>query len=191
VEPVEINLGLYYLRALRADDHIDDRKAIIEAFADPETRQWVPGYSIEDLEDAGRYIASRLREWEKDTRFSWAVADPFTGELLGEVGLKDIDLDSGVAEASCWTHPAGRGRGMASRALSAALRFGFGAIGLQRVEYKYFESNHASERVAEKCGFLVIDRIEQAVLGDGNEEALVVRVRNEDLNRNGNTHVDV
>jgi RimJ/RimL family protein N-acetyltransferase len=191
VEPVEINLGLYYLRTLRADDHIDDRPAIVENFADPDTRQWVPGYSIDNLDDAGRYIASRLREWDKDTRFSWAVADPFTGELLGEVGLKDIDLAAATAEAACWTHPAGRGRGMASRALSAALRFGFGAIGLQRVEYKYFESNIASEKVAEKCGFTVIDRVEQATLGDGTEEALVVRVRNGELNRNVSTSVKV
>lgn len=191
MEPVEINLGLYYLRALRADDHIDDRPAIIEGFADPDTRQWIPGYRIDDLDDAGRYIASRLREWAKDTRFSWAVADPTTGELLGEVGLKDLDLDAGTAEASCWTHPAGRGRGMASRALSAALRFGFGAIGLHRVEYKYFESNIASARVAEKCGFAVIERMEQATLGDGREERLVVRVRNGELNRNASNHVDV
>lgn len=176
MEPVEINLGLYYLRALRADEHIDDRPAIVEGFADPDTRQWVRGYRIDSLADAGRYIAHRNEEWAKDTRFSWAVADPTTGELLGEVGLKDLDLIEGTAEAACWTHPAGRGRGMASRALSAALRFGFGAIGLQRVVCKHFESNVASARVAQKCGFELIDRVEQAMLGDGTEERLVVRV---------------
>ncbi len=176
MEPVEINLGLYYLRALRADDRIDDRPAIVENFADPDTRQWVPGYRIESLADAGRYITHRNEEWAKDTRFSWAVADPTTGELLGEVGLKDIDLAEGVAEASCWTHPAGRGRGMAPRALGAALRFGFGAIGLRQVVYKYFESNLASARVAQKCGFERTLDIEQAVLGDGTEERLLVLV---------------
>jgi RimJ/RimL family protein N-acetyltransferase len=176
VEPVEINLGLYYLRALRADDRIDDRPAIVETFADPDTRRWVPGYRIESLADAGRYIAHRNEEWAKDTRFSWAVADPTTGELLGEVGLKDVDLADGTAEASCWTHPAGRGRGMAPRALSAALRFGFGALGLRRVVYKYFESNLASARVAQKCGFHLTEDAEQAALGDGTEERLLVRV---------------
>ncbi|HEV2784659.1 MAG TPA: GNAT family N-acetyltransferase [Actinophytocola sp.] len=180
MEPVEINLGLYYLRALRADEHIDDRPAVLEGFADPDTRRWVPGYQIDDLADAGAYIARRTREWARDVRYSWAVADPFTGELLGEVGLKELDLTAGTAEAACWTHPAGRGRGMASRALAAALRFGFGAVGLKCVVYRHFSSNLASARVAEKCGFLVTDQVEQAELGDGTEERVVVRLLTRD-----------
>jgi RimJ/RimL family protein N-acetyltransferase len=136
----------------------------------------VPGYRIDDLADAGVYIARRASEWVRDKRYSWAVADPTTGELLGEVGLKDLDLTEGTAEAACWTHPAGRGRGTASRALAAALRFGFGAIGLDRVVYKHFASNVASARVAEKCGFHLTEQVEQAMMGDGTEERLVVRV---------------
>jgi RimJ/RimL family protein N-acetyltransferase len=176
VEPVEINLGLYYLRALRADDRVDDRQAVLEGYADPETRQWAPHYRIDDLAAAGAYIAQRAREWAQDVRCSWAVADPFTGELLGEVGLKELDLSAGTAEAAIWTHPAGRGRGTASRALAAALRFGFGALGLERVLYKHFASNTASARVAEKCGFQPTGQVEQAVLGDGTEDRVVVRV---------------
>jgi RimJ/RimL family protein N-acetyltransferase len=174
VEPVEINLGLYYLRALRADEHLDDRPAIIEGFADPETRQWVPGHHIDDFARAEAYVARRAKEWAEDTRYSWAVADPSTGEMLGEVGLKELDLSAGTAEASCWTHPAGRGRGMASRALAAVLRFGFGAVGLNSVVYKHFAGNHASARVAEKCGLTRTDRLEQAARGDGAEETVVV-----------------
>ena len=180
MEPVEINLGLYYLRALRADDHIDDRRAIVEGFTDRDTRLWAPGWEIEDLDDAGRYIALRAKEWANDIRYSWAVADPTTGELLGEVGLKELDLEAGTAEAACWTHPAGRGRGVASRALGAALRFGFGAIGLERVRYKHFESNTASARVAEKCGFSQIERVGQAELGDGTEDRVLVRIATRD-----------
>lgn len=176
MEPVEINLGLYYLRALRADGRLDDRQAVVENFTDPDTRRWVPGYQINDLAAAGAYIARRAGEWARDVRYSWAVADPTTGELLGEVGLKDLDLANRTAEATCWTHPAGRGRGTASRALAAALRFGFGAIDLESVVYKHFASNVASARVAEKCGFRLTEQIEQATSGDGTEERLVVRL---------------
>lgn len=180
MEPVEINLGLYYLRALRADEHIDDRPAIVENYADADTRRWAPGWDISDLTDAGRYVALRAREWADDRRYSWAVADPTTGELLGEVGLKELDLEAGTAEAACWTHPAGRGRGVAGRALGAALRFGFGAVGLHSVRYKHFESNAASARVAEKCGFQRIERIEQAKRGDGTEDRVLVRIATRD-----------
>jgi RimJ/RimL family protein N-acetyltransferase len=180
VEPVEINLGLYYLRALRADDRIDDRQAIVEGFTDPDTKLWAPGWDVGDLAAAGRYVALRAEEWAKDVRYSWAVADPTTGELLGEVGLKELDLVAGTAEAAVWTHPAGRNRGVAARALGAAVRFGFGAVGLECVRYKHFESNKAAARVADKCGFSQLERIWQATLGDGSEDRLLVRIANRD-----------
>jgi RimJ/RimL family protein N-acetyltransferase len=158
VEPIEINTGRYYLRALRADDRLDDRPAIVEAFADDQMRTWVPDYRIGTRADADAYIARRAHEWADGLRCSWAIAEPTTGALLGEVGLRDLDLAGHTAEASCWTHPAYRGRGVAVDALSAAMRFGFGGLGLTAIRYGHAEGNTASRRVAEKCGFRLTGR---------------------------------
>lgn len=171
MEPVEINAGSYYLRAMRADDQFDDRPAIVAGFSDPDTRRWAPNYRIDDLAAAGDYIERRAKEWAGDIRCSWAIADPVTGALLGEVGLKELDLEAGTAEAYCWTHPASRGRGAAAGCLGAALRFGFGALGLRRIVYQHAKGNLASRRVAEKCGFRLINDGERVVvLGDGTED---------------------
>lgn len=70
MEPVEINAGAWYLRALRCDDRIDDRPALAE---------------MGDT-DAG-YVQMRAAQWESDTMYSWAVCEPTTGELLAEVAL--------------------------------------------------------------------------------------------------------
>ncbi|MDQ3402085.1 MAG: GNAT family N-acetyltransferase [Actinomycetota bacterium] len=154
MEPVEINAGKFYLRALRADDRIDDRPAVVEGFTDPESMRWLPLYDVDTLERAGDYIARRAAEWDAETRFSWAVADPLTADLLGEVVLKDLDLDDGTAEAGCWAHPAVRGKGVTTEALRAMLRFGFHGLGLREIGYKYGPGNIASRRVAEKLGFV-------------------------------------
>jgi hypothetical protein len=70
VDPVEINAGPWYLRGLRADERIDDRPALAELGAtDPD------------------HVARRTAEWSADTRYSWAVCEPTTGELLAEVTL--------------------------------------------------------------------------------------------------------
>jgi hypothetical protein len=70
VEPVEINAGAWYLRALRADDRIDDRPALAElGETDPE------------------YVARCSARWDSDATYSWAVCEPTTGELLAEVTL--------------------------------------------------------------------------------------------------------
>ena len=156
MEPVEINAGSYYLRQLRADRHLDDRAVLMEAFADPTHRKYVLNYRLRTLDEATEYIALRVAQWEGDERCSWAVAEPTTGRLLGEVGLRELDLSAGYAEASVWVHPAERGQGIATTALNAALRFGFGGLGLREVSYRYEETNTVSASVAAKCGFTLL-----------------------------------
>ncbi|MGW5052834.1 GNAT family N-acetyltransferase [Actinokineospora sp. NPDC004072] len=170
MEPVEINAGKYYLRALRADDRIDDRPAVLAGFSDPVSRRWLSHVAVHDLASAGAYIEQRARDWAAGTRFSWAVADQLTGALLGEVLLKEVDLAAGVAEAGCWTHPAARGQGLATEALGAVIRFGFGALGLTKILYRHETANAASARVAAKLGFTEVDAVDGTTtlaLGNG------------------------
>jgi hypothetical protein len=70
VDPVEINAGQWYLRALRADSRIDDRAALADlGVTDPD------------------HVARCAALWSADTRYSWAVCEVTTGELLAEVTL--------------------------------------------------------------------------------------------------------
>ncbi|MGE2836600.1 hypothetical protein [Mycobacterium sp. SMC-4] len=70
MEPVEINAGAWYLRALRADDRVDDRPALADLGEhDPD------------------YVENAAAQWRSETRFTWAVCEPTTGELLAEVTL--------------------------------------------------------------------------------------------------------
>ena len=73
MEPVEINSGAWYLRALRADDRIDDRPALADlGETDPD------------------YVTRRATMWASDTGYSWAVCEPTTGEMLGEVRVDPL-----------------------------------------------------------------------------------------------------
>ncbi|MDA4108981.1 hypothetical protein [Mycolicibacterium holsaticum] len=97
MEPVEINAGAWYLRALRADDRIDDRPALAEMG-----------------ETAAEYIETRAAQWESDTVYSWAVCEPTTGELLAEVTLAP-----GTGHIGSRARP---GHDAAARAASDAVR---------------------------------------------------------------------
>jgi hypothetical protein len=70
LEPVEINAGQWYLRALRADGRIDDRPALADL----------------GVTDPG-HVAHSAAAWSADTGYSWAVCDVTTGELLAEATL--------------------------------------------------------------------------------------------------------
>ncbi|MFI5509548.1 hypothetical protein ACIA48_18940 [Mycobacterium sp. NPDC051804] len=68
MEPVEINAGTWYLRALRDDELMDDRPALAAM-----------GESDPD------YVARCTAQWATDTGYTWAVCEPTTGEMLAEV----------------------------------------------------------------------------------------------------------
>lgn len=70
MDPVEINNGTWYLRGLRHDDRVDDRPALADL---GET----------DLD----YVHDAEDGWAADTKYTWAVCEPSTGELLAEVTL--------------------------------------------------------------------------------------------------------
>ncbi|MQA08567.1 MAG: GNAT family N-acetyltransferase [Pseudonocardiaceae bacterium] len=173
MEPVEINAGLYYLRQLRADRHIDDRPALVDAFADAETQLYRTA-RIPDVTVADRYLETRAEQWRNDQRYSWAVAEQTTGELLAEVDLTDLRPDHRYAELTCWTHPEHRGRGILGAAIPAVLRFAYGGLELHHVSYRHAASNVASRRVAEKCGFILDGRMREAFVVDGTPEDMLI-----------------
>ncbi|ORB67025.1 hypothetical protein [Mycolicibacterium tusciae] len=73
MEPVEINAGAWYLRALRADELMDDRPALA-AMGESD-----PGY-----------VARCTARWASDTGYTWAVCEPTTGEMLAEVSIDPV-----------------------------------------------------------------------------------------------------
>lgn len=86
MEPVEVNAGAWYLRALRDDERVDDR----------------PRLRLAGRDDPA-YVRVRAAQWAADAHYSWAVCEPTTGELLGEVGL--TPLEPGEALLSGWSLP--------------------------------------------------------------------------------------
>jgi RimJ/RimL family protein N-acetyltransferase len=173
MDAVEINAGAWYLRVPRADDRIDDGPAVLASCLDLEIRRWRHRPPADPAE-ADAYIRRRARDWARDERCTWAVCEPTTGEMLGEVSLEHLDLGMGQAEAACWTLPHARRTGMTTTALSAVLRFAFGGLGLHRVTYQWAVGNAASGRVAEKCGFRTEGRLRDAWVADGERYDVII-----------------
>jgi hypothetical protein len=70
MDPVEINAGAWYLRALRADARMDDRPSLAQlGETDPD------------------YVSRTERQWAEDARYTWAACEPTTGEMLAEIAL--------------------------------------------------------------------------------------------------------
>ncbi|WP_327148273.1 hypothetical protein [Nocardia sp. NBC_01329] len=110
MEAIEINAGAWYLRALRADERIDDRPALAaNGITDPE------------------YVTRRRTQWAEESRFSWAVCEPTTAELVAEIGV--TPRRDGTAEIESWALPGHREA--LDVAEPAVRRFAEGALGLR------------------------------------------------------------
>ncbi|MBF6212345.1 hypothetical protein IU433_18035 [Nocardia puris] len=110
MEPVEINAGTWYLRALRADERIDDRPALADGgITDPE------------------YVARRTAGWDAETHYSWAVCEPTTAEMVAEIVV--TPAADGTADLTGWSRS---GYEPALEAGSTAVsRFVTGGLGLR------------------------------------------------------------
>ncbi len=75
------------------------------------------------------------------------------GELVGAVGL-ELDLENRQAELGYWIGKPYWGRGLATEAAGAVLRYGFEELSLNRVHAHHFAPNTASGRVLEKIGMV-------------------------------------
>ena len=84
------------------------------------------------------------------------------GALCGVVGLFHVDARTGSGEMGYWVGTGTEGRGVATRACRAMLRYAFDDLELHRVELKCAASNGRSAAVAERLGFTLEGRLRLA-----------------------------
>jgi [ribosomal protein S5]-alanine N-acetyltransferase len=129
------------------------------------------------------YTAISAARWleqvaiEKPT-VSFAIAMP--DELIGGIGfVLGSDVFRETAEIGYWLGEPFWNRGIATRAVRAFTDWGFADLALRRIFAGVFETNLASARVLEKCGYVCEGRLRKSVLKDGRvlDELLYAVVR--------------
>jgi RimJ/RimL family protein N-acetyltransferase len=73
--------------------------------------------------------------------------------LVGFAAFVRLSLEEQQGEIGYAVAPAGRGRGLSTRAVALLTDWGFGGLGLERIELRIDPRNAASERVAERTGY--------------------------------------
>jgi len=131
-----------------------DVDAILVTATDPETLMWVTLPLDYDRDRAIGYVEGYAPGWwERGDGAAWVVADG-EGNYAGQLDLRIDARDRQVADVGFMTSPHARGRGYMTAALRAAVEFGFGELGLERIEWRAHVGNTGSKRVAEKAGFV-------------------------------------
>jgi RimJ/RimL family protein N-acetyltransferase len=149
--PPTLTDGVVTLRPWTAADVPD----VAKACDDPLTARRLPVPSPYTPADATWFVSDHVpTSWLTGDVAELAVTDAVTGELLGAMGLKLLGRRLGYGEVGYWTAPWARGRGVAARGAVLSARWGLDVLGLDRVELLADVENPASQRVAEKAGFV-------------------------------------
>ena len=97
-----------------------------------------------------RWLGRYEEGWHTGERAGFAVED---GDLLGFAAFVHLDVELKQGEIGYVIAPAGRGRGLARRAVGLLTEWGFEGLGLERIELRIDPRNVASQKVAERCGY--------------------------------------
>jgi aminoglycoside 6'-N-acetyltransferase len=89
------------------------------------------------------------------------VEERETGKLVGDVGLSPASGEPGVIKVGYTMAPAYQGRGYASEAVAALVRYAFDTLGADVVRAYASGLNIPSHRVAEKVGMTLMETFER------------------------------
>jgi RimJ/RimL family protein N-acetyltransferase len=141
--------GSYQLRPLRAED----KHAIFAIFSNLEVTKFWGFSTFERLEQADTFIAATVAGFYERRLLEWGVVLEGEGTVIGTVALTDWSHEHRRAEIGYALERSWWGRGVMQVVLPELLRFGFGMLGLHRVEADVDPRNTASIRLLDRLGF--------------------------------------
>jgi RimJ/RimL family protein N-acetyltransferase len=126
-----------------------DLPAVVEACQDPA----IPRYTLVP----SPYGEAEARAWFEGAAPKAAkivVADATSDALLGATGFRRNFADPALADVGYWLAQWARGRGVMSRAVRLLARWAFESEAVARLQIRTEVENSASQRVAERAGFV-------------------------------------
>ncbi len=106
-------------------------------------------YSVEQAQE---WIATHGGPQNPTKQMGFGITTRADGQLIGAVGLREIDAQHCHAEMGFWIGVDWWGDGYATEAAKAVVRYGFAELRLNRIYSHHMVRNPASGRVLEKIG---------------------------------------
>ncbi|MEU8329551.1 GNAT family N-acetyltransferase [Micromonospora sp. NPDC048839] len=146
--PVQITSGGLEIREFQPQDADQ-----VAAFVAADDRTALPPGSPPTVADVNGWLAGTVRRRLDGDGVLLAIADAASGEIVGSIGLRDIDWKAGRGEIGYGVLAGRRGQGHASTAARVVGRWALTDGGMRRIQLRARLANVASLRVAEKAGY--------------------------------------
>jgi RimJ/RimL family protein N-acetyltransferase len=148
-----------------------DLEAVLAAIDDslPDLAKWLPwahtGYG---RSEAMRFLRDSGGAWAEGRAFDFAIRGRDDPDYhLGNISVWPTSQRERSGEIGYWIRSAVTGTGVATEAAARMTDVAFSELGLHRVTLRIAVGNRASERVAEKLGFVHEGLLREEVLVGG------------------------
>jgi RimJ/RimL family protein N-acetyltransferase len=171
-----------FLLPWRAENPADDIEAFRPIATDPQVMRYITGGTPWPDERIQEFIERQAAGLARNGFCLWRLLRKQQPErLIGFCGLQPwrdrpgLEIGyHGVIEIGWWLAPDCWGKGFATEAARAALRFGFEKAGLEKIIAVTHKDNQASQRVARRIGLdferaITLESLEIWVFSTSNE----------------------
>lgn len=125
---------------------------------------WAPHASLNATME---FLDRHIKAAQNGELSSWAVEHRADRKMIGTCGFAWWRPEHGKAEIAYAVSRKYWNQGLASEAAAACIDYGFGTMGLNRIEARCMPENTASERVMQKCGMRCEGTLRQTMLVKG------------------------
>ena len=133
------------------DEDVDGYFGVLDS---PEVRRLLHLPESLDRSDAWQQMAWFLGQWELRGTGHWALEEKESGQFVGRAGLHRPERHDWPGVEVGWAlHPDYWGRGYATEAGAAAVRYGFDELEVEKLFSCILPENHRSQAVAKRLGF--------------------------------------
>ena len=151
-----------------------DLQQIVGICQDQEIARWTRVPERFGEADGRAYLLSRHDAIMSGAMAPFAVVDAEDDtRVLGSTSLFRINWEHLRGEVGYWLGREARGRGHVTRAVGLICGFGFDSLGLERIELYAATENPASQRVAERSGFVREAVVRSYLQGKGERQDMV------------------
>lgn len=130
-----------------------DAQALLDIWSHPRVAPWLNAPPLASVEEAEGLISLLARWAAEEESLRWSILGP-EGEVIGSCGYNYWQLQGAYrGEIGFELSPASEGRGYMREALELVLEFGFGTMGLNRIEALCHPDNHRAESLLGRLRF--------------------------------------
>src|SRR5258705_3436097 len=131
----------------------NDVAAVFAMESDPVAMRYWSRPPMQEVAEAQASVERAIGFFASRTGLRWAITRSGDDQLLGHVSLFSFSEQNGRAEIGYGLAREHWGKGFMNEALTAVVDYGFGPLGLRRIEADTDPRNLASLRALERLGF--------------------------------------